>query len=399
MLNILKIKQNKKTTVNNKLSTVTYKLNKYSPATKQWVDSIYNYNNANNKLLSYKNNIVNNLLKIYFNFSKIKFKSRRRRNKIKKITSISCKRIYTSTPEIKHTNDKIIFTIYTYNKKRIVLLKRLQKRLKKIFKTRKYKIKMFLKKLLYKIGKVYYLYSKINLFINKTNKRYILNNLRSKRLRDFLIKIKFNKKYFYLKSLKRKFLYRRLKKILYISKLWFVETNKSNTVFLNIKNVGVLGLLKQLYGKNVQIDIINHKSIYFNSDNLSKVIAFKLRDRKASVLRILRKVLFKKLPPRFVFLKDDLQEDLKENVLYNLKYKVINGIRFQVSGRLTKRLTAMRSISKIRYKGGLKNIGSSYRGLSNSLTRNSINRNLQYTKINGKTRNGAFGLKCWVNTG
>ena len=40
------------------------------------------------------------------------------------------------------------------------------------------------------------------------------------------------------------------------------------------------------------------------------------------------------------------------------------GIRVEAKGRLTKRLTASRAVYKIRYKGYLKNIYSSYNKIS-----------------------------------
>ena len=42
------------------------------------------------------------------------------------------------------------------------------------------------------------------------------------------------------------------------------------------------------------------------------------------------------------------------------------GVRLEAKGRLTKRFTASRSVFKIKWKGSLKNIDSSYRGLSSS---------------------------------
>ena len=43
------------------------------------------------------------------------------------------------------------------------------------------------------------------------------------------------------------------------------------------------------------------------------------------------------------------------------------------------------------------NIDSSYKGLSSVLLRNKLSSNLQYTKLNSKTRIGSFGLKGWVS--
>jgi hypothetical protein len=73
------------------------------------------------------------------------------------------------------------------------------------------------------------------------------------------------------------------------------------------------------------------------------------------------------------------------------------GFRLEANGRLNRRYTASRSINKVKYKGSLLNIDSSYKGLSSVLLRNNLSSNLQYTKLNSKTRIGSFGLKGWVS--
>jgi hypothetical protein len=65
---------------------------------------------------------------------------------------------------------------------------------------------------------------------------------------------------------------------------------------------------------------------------------------------------------------------------------------------LTRRLTASRSVFKIKWKGTLKNLDSSYRELSSVMLRGHIRSNLQYSIVNSKTRNGAFGLKGWISS-
>jgi hypothetical protein len=84
---------------------------------------------------------------------------------------------------------------------------------------------------------------------------------------------------------------------------------------------------------------------------------------------------------------------LYKNIIKNLKYKHLAGFRLEANGRLNRRYTASRSMSKVKYKGNLLNIDSSYKGLSSVLLRNNLSSNLQYTKLNSKTRIGSFGLK------
>ena len=84
---------------------------------------------------------------------------------------------------------------------------------------------------------------------------------------------------------------------------------------------------------------------------------------------------------------------LQKNVLHLINNKAVYGVRLEAGGRLTKRLTASRSVSKLKYRGSIKNINSSRYGLSSVILKGNLRSNLQYTNINSKTRNGSFGLK------
>jgi hypothetical protein len=87
------------------------------------------------------------------------------------------------------------------------------------------------------------------------------------------------------------------------------------------------------------------------------------------------------------------KKHLEKLILKNTKYKHVTGFRIEANGRLTRRYTASRSISKLRYKGNLLNIDSSYRGLSSVLLKGNLKSNLQVTKLKSKTRIGSFGIK------
>ncbi len=69
------------------------------------------------KSLPVTDNLVNKILKSYFNLSlfhdKIKNKSRRLRIRFRRYT---VNRIFLSRAEMKHTNNKVIITVYTYNR-------------------------------------------------------------------------------------------------------------------------------------------------------------------------------------------------------------------------------------------------------------------------------------------
>jgi hypothetical protein len=57
----------------------------------------------------------------------------------------------------------------------------------------------------------------------------------------------------------------------------------------------------------------------------------------------------------------------------------MRGIKIQVKGRLTKRYRADRSVYSLKRKGGLKNIYSSFQGLSSVLFRGNTNSNVSYS--------------------
>jgi hypothetical protein len=76
----------------------------------------------------------------------------------------------------------------------------------------------------------------------------------------------------------------------------------------------------------------------------------------------------------------------------------MRGIRVEAKGRITRRFTASRSVFKIKWKGGLKNVDSSFKGLSTIMLRGHVKSNVQYSFMSSKNRNGAFGVKGWVSS-
>ncbi len=161
--------------------------------------------------------------------------------------------------------------------------------------------------------------------------------------------------------------------------------------------------LEKIYNKNVEFNLVNLRRVYLNSDILSESITLKIRKNRRKILKFLntlkRKVKIhnkKSIYYQPVFNKLNINLDkksLQKRVLNNIKYKHVTGFRMEASGRLTRRYTASRSISKLRYKGNLLNIDSSYRGLSSVLLKGNLKSNLQFTKLNSKTRIGSFGIK------
>jgi len=259
-------------------------------------------------------------------------------------------------------------------------------------------------------------------------------------------------KNFIKKSYRKEILY------LYYVKMLGVNNNKFKNWFI----LGLKNIISKIYNKKVEFNFVNLKYLHLNSDIFSESIAIKLRNRENRLLRVLKKALkLVKLPSlsklsyygpsstsgrsdninvKSLSLnvnsyvsrlndKDVLQgllykifpgwgiantentpinrttrsslsvkNNLQENILNSTEHKNIYGVRLEAAGRLSRRLTASRSVFKLKYKGSLKNINSSYKGLSTVMLRGNTRSNLQLTKISSKTRNGAFGLKGWISS-
>lgn len=86
-----------------------------------------------------------------------------------------------------------------------------------------------------------------------------------------------------------------------------------------------------------------------------------------------------------------------EIIFHSINYKNLGGIRLEAKGRLTKRNRADRATYKLKWKGGLKNIDSSYKGISTVNMRGFSESNLEYSIFTSKRRVGAFAVKGWIS--
>jgi hypothetical protein len=219
--------------------------------------------------------------------------------------------------------------------------------------------------------------------------RYLLVRLSKRQLKLYKIpdyNIKLLKKFF------------RLQKILFNSiKLIHFNKSKFNSLNLNLRNLGSISLIEKLYNKKVEINLVELKAIHLNSDVFSSAVALKLRDRRNKAVTILRKAILQmvRIPDlhTLITFDDNIEAMNKNNIINTIKQQVVSGIRFEASGRLTRRLTAMRAVFKYRYAGSLKNIRTSFNNKPSTMLRGYVKSNSQYTLINSKTRNGTFGLK------
>jgi len=326
------------------------------------------------------------LIKSYFNFYSLEHENKINFNRLRiRLRRLSVNRIFVSRAELKHTASKVIITLYVYNR---------QKK---------------------------YFYNKLNLVnINEqlTNTNLIekiklegLRVIEEVRKEKELIanvvglivpdifKIYEQQQYedFIRKSLEKEML-----SIFYKNILFFNKSKFDNTYLLRLNN-----LLSKIYYKKIEFNLVNLDYLHLNSDILSESIIIKLRNRKNRLLKVLKTSLnMVKLPylnklnlklnlKNLVLNKTNSinENNIIENILNNIKHKSICGVRLEATGRLSRRLTAARSIFKFKYKGSLKNIDSSYKNISSVLLRGNIKSNIQYTKISSKTRNGSFGIK------
>ena len=213
-------------------------------------------------------------------------------------------------------------------------------------------------------------------------------------------------------------------------------------------------LVKNIYNKEVEFNIVNLYKMHLNSDIFTQAVSLKLRNRDNKLFKVLTRSLSKvKLPNvsrmsekfhkinRDEYLinkirntyvnsmfKNDLSVDPLNNLLLDffpliknleievskrssvlekrkrpislykyilrtLKHINLAGIRVEAKGRLTRRFTAAKSVFKVKWKGGLKNVDSSFKGLSTIMLRGDRKSNVQYSVLSSKNRNGAFGIK------
>lgn len=415
----------------------------YPSSSKEWFSSVYSYNKSYIKPLIVFDLISNKLFSSYFNMFRDKIKilfKRRRHNK----SRYSANKIYVSRAELKHTNTKLLIILSTYNKqkstllrwtRKIIYFKRMYKILvdikdrhvvehkrffitllktmtdrsriiivEKVLKNRNIKLERYIPaqinrlnhKWNYVFKRKFFSFIKWNMPFLKKNNNNILTN--------FLLNLK-NKKLYKIPGYSKWLLknnFRVVKMLFKNTRLISFNKSKFNHFVLNLRNLGLTSLLEKIYGKKVVIKLVDLKSIHLNSDVFSSAVALKLRDRQNKAVRVLRKAILQMVRiPDFhtlITFDDNIQTMNKNNVINTIKQQIVSGVRFEASGRLTRRLTAMRSVFKYRYLGSLKNVRSSFNNNASTLLRGYAKANSQYTLINSKTRNGTFGLKGWISS-
>jgi len=378
----------------------------YPSSSKEWFSSIYSYNKSYIKPLISHNFKLNEIFSYYCNMllSKIKILFKRRRHNKSRYSG---DKIYVSRAELKHTNTKILIILYTFNKKKISMLRNIKKLilLTNNIKTTKIDktidgadieyVVPYKNRAMFLLKKNFFVFKKLKMTFFKMHnnllKYFYLNIKKKNDYKIYIYNLRFLKKLFKLQ-----------KTIFDLTKLIHFNRSKFNNLVLELKNLGLINLIKKIYNKKVEIQLVELKSIHLNSDVFSSAVALKLRDRHNNAVRVLRRAVLQmvKIPDlhTLITFDDTIDTMNKNNILKTIKQQIVSGVRFEASGRLTRRLTAMRAVFKYRYVGSLKNIRSSFNNKSSSLLRGYVKANSQYTLINSKTRNGAFGLKGWVSS-
>nr|YP_010554550.1 hypothetical protein OQ237_mgp01 [Cordyceps farinosa]UYO78908.1 hypothetical protein [Cordyceps farinosa] len=415
-----------KITLNNKIADI--RKTKYLPSfSKEWKDTIYSYNqntiknipshhlNIHKIILSYFNLFFSNNENKRFIYPGKYINMKRRRNLLRKI--------YVSNPDIKYTNNKAIITLFTLNRERNYLLKKYMKTNKKI---QSYLMQRYL--FLYK-NNIMNLY---NVLLGMSNSyKHISFSHKNKFIQ---YKLKYLSKFLLLKNLYLKKVWSRIIKtfikrhLIFLRKyelLYSLNQLKFNKLTLLNKLSLLLNKVLVAPHKKIEYNIINLKSIVFNSDLFTQALSLKFLKRKSfnyknNILSILGRVNF----PEFENTNNeggsyilnkykdgkilscaknldgfinkihsrDINKNIHTTIFNSIQYKNIEGIRIETSGRLTKRFRADRAVHYKKWKGGLQKTS-----LHSTLFRGNVNPNILYSVANNTRRVGSFAIKGWIS--
>lgn len=370
---------------------------KYFPvSTREWNNSIYSFNKNTLNLIPQSSILTSNLIKSYLNAYNINLENKIRNTRLRrKQRRLSCNKIHVSKGEFKHTNDKVIIVLYTYNRQKNNYLTLLQN---------KY---FFYITNIEKLNKKFYLIKNSSLnYVKKidSNRYDVIKKIKKDNVNYYLIN-------FYKKWVKKSM--QIIKLYIYIKQLLYINNSKYNYTFLQtLKNY-----IEKVYNKKVEFNLINIRYHYLNSDILLKSITLKITKNRRKYKRYLNRLIWKIkifnhdknisykqkfnnidiIEPIENLLQSKANTCIKKAVLQKIKYKRVGGVRLQVKGRLTRRITASRSVKKLIYKGNLINGESSYKKISTVILKGNLRSNLQHTKLKSKTRIGSFGAKGWVS--
>ena len=275
----------------------TDSLKHFPSSTRYWDSSIFMYNSNTLSLIPNISKLAIKFIRNYFYLYNKKIERNIRRKKIyNRRRKLSINRIFLSKGEFKHTNNKVIITLYIYNKQKNNYLLKLKKRyinkfLINILSFKKNNIigslssknnilsnKLILLKKLKKIT-INGTLALIDANIFKPRVARILKDLhQKKKINKFKVVSKYVNKFYkkYMKkSLRRLFIYTYYRRLIYVNKSRF-----NYTYLQYIKNK-----LQVLFNKNIEFNFINLKYFYLNSNILSESILLKIRKNRRRLMR------------------------------------------------------------------------------------------------------------------
>ena len=232
-----------------------------------------NYNKNAINLIPQSTVLAIKLIKSYFNFYNYRLEREIRTNRLLlRLRRLSSHKIYVSNGEFKHTNDKVIITLYIYNRQKF----NFEKKLIKSFFSSWFNQDLLIKRWdnLFKRRK-----SIENRALDKLNrKKYVLiHTLKLQNYKNLSKYLTIFYKKLLKKSLDKFFFYRCNQQLITINEYKF---NYNFLQFLK-KN------LEKIYNKNVEFNLINLKRFFLNSDILSESIILKIRKNRRKLFKFL----------------------------------------------------------------------------------------------------------------
>ena len=275
MLNLFKLYNNNKT--EKKKINFQEKHNKHYPsAVREWNNSIYAFNKNAINLIPQVTELVTKLIKSYFNLYNLKLERKIRSSRLLgRLRKLSSNKIYVSNGEFRHTNNKVIITLYLFNRQKFNFDKKIKKSLYKSWSNQDILYKRWLLLEIKALQSIKKWNNKklllIDIMESHTKSKQILNY---KALSKYIII--FYKKLL-KKSLDKYFLHK------YYQQLVFINKSKFNYNYLqHLKKY-----LEKIYNKNVEFNLVNLRRFYLNSDTLSESMTLKIRKNRRKLLKYL----------------------------------------------------------------------------------------------------------------
>ncbi|MCN0155221.1 hypothetical protein NDQ86_24790 [Salinispora arenicola] len=218
------------------------------------------YNKNTISLIPVASRLVMKLIKGYFNSYNLNIESKLRSSRLRRRNrKLSTNKIFLSEGEFKHTNDKVNITLYVYNKQKLNYLSKLRKRYTRLFNNIRF------------IKKLQLIRSQgMNILSQQQNKSKTLTNV----LPQYNSKV-FKIQNIYYKTYIKKSI-KRLKYYMYYKQLLYINKAKFENSYIQ----GLIDLIKKIYKKNIEFNIINLKYLYFNSDIYTQPMVLKLRKKR-----------------------------------------------------------------------------------------------------------------------